>query len=357
MIWTIIYTLIFGQGIFLAIVLFFNKKGSVLANKSLALLMLIFSSAVLEQLIRISGLFSALPHMLFISVPFWYALAPAYYLYAKNLVEKQNQFVIKDAWHALPFLGVILLLSPYYLWDVQKKIAYIIDPSQFNDFALESIILNVVMVLQNVMYLTMAIRLLSQNEAYSKLNRIIRFLFSIMMGYVVFNFINAIYFLFTGETLVHWGNWSIPIFATIIYTIAFLSFVSPETIFFTLWPRNNNSLSKERKHEVLNQLYKLMEQDKIYREPDLRYTEVAARLGISARCLSALLSEDIGMTFNVFVNTYRVKDAQNQLRERYCEETLLAIALDSGFSGKSSFNRIFKEQTGLTPSEFVYQSN
>ncbi|HNC47486.1 MAG TPA: helix-turn-helix domain-containing protein, partial [bacterium] len=123
------------------------------------------------------------------------------------------------------------------------------------------------------------------------------------------------------------------------------------------WPRNNNSLSKERKHEVLNQLYKLMEQDKIYREPDLRYTEVAARLGISARCLSALLSEDIGMTFNVFVNTYRVKDAQNQLRERYCEETLLAIALDSGFSGKSSFNRIFKEQTGLTPSEFVYQSN
>lgn len=357
MIWTIVYTLIFGQGIFIAAVLFFHKKGSLLANKSLALLMIVFSSAVLEQLIRISGLFTLLPHILFVSVPFWYALAPAYYLYAKNLVEKNNRFTIKETWHALPFFGVILLLLPYYFWDKQKKIAYITNPSQFDEFIILSVILNSVMVLQNVLYLTMAIRLLSKHDVYSKLNRIIRFLFGVMMGYVIFNFINAMYYLLTGETLVHWGNWSIPIFAVIIYMIAFISFVYPEAIFFTMWSKNNNTLSKERREDILKHLYILMEQEKIYRDPDLRYTEVATRLGISARSLSALMSEDIGTTFNSFINTYRVKDAQNQLKERYSEETLLAIALDSGFSGKSSFNRIFKEQTGLTPSEFVYQSN
>jgi AraC-like DNA-binding protein len=32
--------------------------------------------------------------------------------------------------------------------------------------------------------------------------------------------------------------------------------------------------------------------------------------------------------------------------------TILAIALDAGFNSKTTFNSIFKSQTGLTPSEY-----
>jgi AraC-like DNA-binding protein len=35
--------------------------------------------------------------------------------------------------------------------------------------------------------------------------------------------------------------------------------------------------------------------------------------------------------------------------------TLLAIALDSGFSSKSSFNRVFKQFTGISPKQYTEQ--
>ena len=41
----------------------------------------------------------------------------------------------------------------------------------------------------------------------------------------------------------------------------------------------------------------------------------------------------------------------------YRQLTILAIAYDSGFNSKSSFNTIFKEKTGQTPSEYLSTLN
>ncbi|MCB0287465.1 MAG: AraC family transcriptional regulator, partial [Calditrichaeota bacterium] len=55
-----------------------------------------------------------------------------------------------------------------------------------------------------------------------------------------------------------------------------------------------------------------------------------------------------------FVNNFRVKEVQaRMLDQENSDYTLLAIAMDAGFSSKSSFNRIFKKHTGLTPSQFL----
>ncbi|HEY3403090.1 MAG TPA: helix-turn-helix domain-containing protein, partial [Ohtaekwangia sp.] len=37
----------------------------------------------------------------------------------------------------------------------------------------------------------------------------------------------------------------------------------------------------------------------------------------------------------------------------YAHLTLLAIALESGFNSKTSFNTVFKKLTGQTPSQYV----
>jgi AraC-like DNA-binding protein len=42
---------------------------------------------------------------------------------------------------------------------------------------------------------------------------------------------------------------------------------------------------------------------------------------------------------------------------RFKHLTILAIAYDSGFNSKSSFNTIFKEKTGLTPSDYMKEVN
>ncbi|MCD4696832.1 MAG: helix-turn-helix domain-containing protein [Bacteroidales bacterium] len=53
------------------------------------------------------------------------------------------------------------------------------------------------------------------------------------------------------------------------------------------------------------------------------------------------------------VNNYRVEEVKRLMAEGKHEHyTLLAIALEAGFNSKSSFNRIFKEFTGSTPSHY-----
>ncbi len=100
-----------------------------------------------------------------------------------------------------------------------------------------------------------------------------------------------------------------------------------------------------------------METEKPYLDCNLKYSDLAAKLGISVRYLSRVLNEELGQSFNDFVNAYRIKEVQAQLlNKENGEYTLLAIALDAGFNSKTSFNRIFKSHTGMTPTQFL-QSN
>ena len=82
----------------------------------------------------------------------------------------------------------------------------------------------------------------------------------------------------------------------------------------------------------------------------LSITELAGQLEIPSNHLSQIINEQVGENFFEFVNTYRVKEVQDRIKENQDKKfTLLAIAFDSGFNSKSSFNSIFKKQTGITP--------
>ena len=54
-----------------------------------------------------------------------------------------------------------------------------------------------------------------------------------------------------------------------------------------------------------------------------------------------------------FINEYRIKKAMSRLINPIDDkETILEIMYEVGFNSKSSFNTLFKKQTGLTPSEY-----
>ena len=61
----------------------------------------------------------------------------------------------------------------------------------------------------------------------------------------------------------------------------------------------------------------------------------------------------MGKNFYKLVNEYRVEEVKKRMvNPEYKNLTILAIAYDSGFNAKSSFNTIFKESTGMTPSGY-----
>lgn len=93
-----------------------------------------------------------------------------------------------------------------------------------------------------------------------------------------------------------------------------------------------------------------------WRDPDLSLVELARRLGTNTGHLSRALNEGLGESFSGLIGRLRVEGVKEKLRDLSDDRDILTIALDAGFSSKASFNRVFKGQTGQTPSEFRAQA-
>ena len=78
---------------------------------------------------------------------------------------------------------------------------------------------------------------------------------------------------------------------------------------------------------------------------------VARRFGYNEKYLSHTLHELTGIQFKRFLTFYRVGHAK-KLLERKNGDTITTIAEASGFFSMNTFNRSFKESTGMTPSEY-----
>jgi AraC-like DNA-binding protein len=97
-----------------------------------------------------------------------------------------------------------------------------------------------------------------------------------------------------------------------------------------------------------------MESQQPYLAPELTLGELAAQLRTNTSWLSKVINTGCGQNFNDFINEYRVREAEQRLRNpRFRHYTLLAVALESGFNSKSTFNRVFKKLRGITPSELA----
>jgi AraC-like DNA-binding protein len=113
-------------------------------------------------------------------------------------------------------------------------------------------------------------------------------------------------------------------------------------------------LSDADANKYHQQLIALMEVDQIYLNPLLKLDFLADKLSVSEKVISSLLNQHIGKNFNDFVNEYRVQEARKKLAEPSLRRfTIAAIAFDSGFNSLPTFQRCFKQFTGITPSQYL----
>ena len=147
------------------------------------------------------------------------------------------------------------------------------------------------------------------------------------------------------------------ILSAFLFTLGFVGYFHPP--FFDVPTFLNAKTSKEEflhyhDDKELLRLKALFETDKIYLKPRLTMNELAEELNLPTRYLSNLISRYHQTDFRNFVNAYRVKEAIERIKDpKESHKTLLAIAMESGFSSKSSFNQIFKTFTGQKPSDYL----
>ncbi len=108
--------------------------------------------------------------------------------------------------------------------------------------------------------------------------------------------------------------------------------------------------------ELMRRLCQMMEEQRVYMNPNLKVNDIASALGTTRIVLSNCIKSQQGCTFPQFVNTYRVALAQ-QLLSEHPDIKLTEVWTATGFASESSFYRIFKSITGVTPNEWKRSSN
>ncbi len=106
--------------------------------------------------------------------------------------------------------------------------------------------------------------------------------------------------------------------------------------------------------EVFGRLEAYMRSGEPFREGHLTINELAEKTGIPVLQLSQAVNNMSGKNFNDYINSYRVEKLKLLLEDPANRKyKIMSLAYDCGFTSKSSLIRIFKNQTGQTPSEYA----
>ncbi|WP_420553755.1 helix-turn-helix domain-containing protein [Tenacibaculum aiptasiae] len=146
-------------------------------------------------------------------------------------------------------------------------------------------------------------------------------------------------------------------FSVVFYVllIFFLSKKNRETIFQDIPEKYAAKKIKENEASLLiEKLDALMKQKELYKNSNVKLLDIAKELQITPHKLSQLLNDNIGKSFAAFLNTYRIDEAKNILKEN-TNLTLETVGFEAGFSSKSNFYATFKKQVGLTPAQYQKQ--
>lgn len=106
----------------------------------------------------------------------------------------------------------------------------------------------------------------------------------------------------------------------------------------------------EEDRKIAEKVRKLMELDKVYHEHSFSRADLAREVGASENTLSRAINRAFGKSFPRLLNEFRVEDAKRMLHDP--DIPIQVLAFEVGFNSLASFNRVFREVTGETPSHY-----
>jgi AraC-like DNA-binding protein len=105
--------------------------------------------------------------------------------------------------------------------------------------------------------------------------------------------------------------------------------------------------------KIVDSVVKCVKEKELFLDADLKLNSLSNKCNIPSYQISKSINFTLNKNFNEFINDFRIVEAKRKLSSSEFENvTILAIALESGFNSKSSFNAQFKKRENITPNEY-----
>jgi len=362
---------------FLLAVLIYQKHRALFANRFLAALLFCFTVISIHLLIQDAGVYQIIPFA-FVIVGIPLTASPLQFLYTKYLLRRQTHVAPGDWIHFALFLlfeSALLIAFVFGFVDFSEATAATPDTAPF--FLR---LFNWLLIAQGLFYVAAGLRLIIRFN--KQLKEVLSSIEQLQMNWLrntTLAMLSAWILFLVEDTLMTQGiNLSNYVFVSVVFAIYVYAmgffglmkseiFSDPsvekvmhvvEEIEITQDENNGakyqrSGLSDETAGQYLQSLLRLMDEKKIYRNSSLTLTELSEELSVSPHNLSEVINTKLRKNFYDFVNGYRLEEAKKDLADRSKQHLkILSIAFDAGFNSKATFNTLFKEQTGVTPSEY-----
>lgn len=352
------------QGLFLSVIIFFNKQGDRLSKVILSSLIFAFSLMLVSEFIESTPF---VDNHINISNAFFLLdlfLAPLTYLYAKVITQRKHLNPATIWAHlTLPFLANAVYLV--YHSVTAAALHFINDPEleiYFLTLVYSKIAFQIIYQAASIFILSAAIRQHKKRpyeHATIHLIRVVRGILAIV--FVLMPFVIALEDVYSNE-MIDSDTVTNVIMIFSIYSIGYIALKNPlvytrEADFISKHSRVKNGgagLPNEviEKHVVV--LKQLMEEKKPFIKPDLSLEDLAGEMSLSRHDLSQVLNDGLHQSFSDFVNSYRLRDFEDRITNgEHKHVNILAIGLESGFNSKATLYRAFKKQHGIAPKQFL----
>lgn len=382
----VLFSLIAGINLLVLFLILFFRKNNTLSNKALGILILIPGLALIFNPVIYSGGFYNYPFLLNLSNCGGFLFGPALILYIHLMKGESYRFKKKDLFHLLPLplvIGYGLFLSFQSTEFIHETYAKI--------YAGENFITNLIYLAQLIhfaIYITWGIRKVKTYKKPIKRNLTsyesvhYNWLWFFVTRLLVLNIlvivVYAIQMSFFPNYAIFADLLATPIAASCFYPIIFFKSLSNNLLFDKesfetlvanneLIHKNHFSLSKvkdkgkavdngERLIQIKYELEQFLQENKIYKTPQLSVEMLANKIGCGKTLLSQTINRLYGTTYFEFINNYRVEEAkQLLLNPKYFHLKIDSIGELAGFSSRTSFFSVFKKHTHLSPTSYRQQ--
>lgn len=353
------------QGLVLAAILFYSSR-RIKSNRWIAaFIFAIAETTFLMEAMR-SNILIKQPQLLEWLPNLRMALGPLIYLYARSLIYGEENIGRKKYLHFLPLIidAQYQIIWLFYITGILSipAVANFYAQPWLQDFLfVKTIISDLPTLFSLIIYAGLSYRMVSslmadtEFSAYKladlkwlkKLLNMVFVLIGIFLCTILLTFVSVWnnYMLYlSGTVFTYWLGMSVYFRQNKMKPADVLEYnKAPAKIYF----------AEEDAEKYRQQLISLMETDNIYLNPQLKLDVLADRLSLSEKVVSNLLNQHLKKNFNDFVNEYRVEEAKKRLAGPAASRfTIAAIAYDCGFNSLATFQRCFKQFTGITPSQY-----